>query len=65
MASGLLSKGLLSARDREIVIGRTTARAGAEYEWGVHRTVFWPGGRPGGLRCSTGSPPNLRADYRL
>jgi 4-carboxymuconolactone decarboxylase len=40
MASGLLSKGLLPARDREIVISRTTARAGAEYEWGVHRTVF-------------------------
>lgn len=42
MASGLLSKGLLPARDREIVIGRTTARAGAEYEWGVHAVIFGP-----------------------
>lgn len=42
MAAGLLGKGLLPARDREIVIARTTARAGAEYEWGVHATVFGP-----------------------
>jgi 4-carboxymuconolactone decarboxylase len=42
MASGLLNKGLLSARDREVLIGRTTARAGAEYEWGVHAVVFGP-----------------------
>lgn len=42
MASGLLNKGLLPARDREIVIGRTTARAGAEYEWGVHAVLFGP-----------------------
>jgi alkylhydroperoxidase family enzyme len=32
-----LSKRLsLSMREREIVIDRTTARCGAEYEWGVH-----------------------------
>jgi alkylhydroperoxidase family enzyme len=42
MASGLLNKGLLPARDREVVIARITARAGAEYEWGVHATVFGP-----------------------
>ena len=42
MASGLLGKGLLPARDREVVIARTTARAGAEYEWGVHAVVFGP-----------------------
>lgn len=42
MASGLLNKGLLAARDREVLIGRTTARAGAEYEWGVHAVVFGP-----------------------
>jgi alkylhydroperoxidase family enzyme len=40
MASGLLNKGLLPARDRELVISRTTARAGAEYEWGVHAIFF-------------------------
>ena len=42
MASGLLTKGLLPARDREVVIGRTSARAGAEYEWGVHAVTFGP-----------------------
>ncbi|ONI74230.1 carboxymuconolactone decarboxylase [Kribbella sp. ALI-6-A] len=42
MASGLLNKGLLSARDRELAISRITARAGAEYEWGVHVVVFGP-----------------------
>jgi 4-carboxymuconolactone decarboxylase len=40
MASGLLNKGLLPARDREVLIERTTARAGAEYEWGVHAAFF-------------------------
>jgi alkylhydroperoxidase family enzyme len=30
----------LSVRDREIVIDRTTARCGCEYEWGVHIAVF-------------------------
>ena len=40
MASGLLNKGSLPARDRELLIGRTTARAGAEYEWGVHAVFF-------------------------
>jgi 4-carboxymuconolactone decarboxylase len=42
MASGLLNKGLLPARDREVLIERTTARAGAEYEWGVHAVFFGP-----------------------
>ena len=30
----------LPLRDREIVIDRTTARCGCEYEWGVHVAVF-------------------------
>jgi alkylhydroperoxidase family enzyme len=30
----------LSMRDREIVIDRTTARCGCEYEWGVHTAMF-------------------------
>lgn len=42
MASGLLNKGLLPDRDREVVISRITARAGAEYEWGVHAVFFGP-----------------------
>jgi alkylhydroperoxidase family enzyme len=36
-----LSKGLsLPMRDREIVIDRTCARCGCEYEWGVHVAFF-------------------------
>ena len=36
-----LSKGLsLSMRDREILIDRTCARCGCEYEWGVHVAFF-------------------------
>ena len=40
MAGGLLDKGSISLRDREIVIDRTTARCGSEYEWGVHVAFF-------------------------
>jgi alkylhydroperoxidase family enzyme len=37
---GLLDPGSITIRQREIVILRTTARAGAEYEWGVHAAFF-------------------------
>ena len=36
----LLDKGPLSLREREIVIDRTCARTGCEYEWGVHVATF-------------------------
>jgi alkylhydroperoxidase family enzyme len=39
-ASNLLDRGSLDRRDREIVILRTTARCGCEYEWGVHVAFF-------------------------
>lgn len=39
-AGGLLDKGNLSIRQREIVIHRTTALCRSEYEWGIHVTVF-------------------------
>lgn len=39
-AGGLLDKGNLSIRQREIVIHRTTALCRSEYEWGVHVTAF-------------------------
>ena len=39
-AGGLLDKGPFSLRQREIVIDRTTARLGCEYEWGVHVAFF-------------------------
>lgn len=43
LGSGLLGHPRLPIRDRELLIARTTARCGAEYEWGVHITAF---GRP-------------------
>lgn len=46
LGAGILAHGLLDPRDREIVIHRTCARAGAEYEWGVHALAF---GRAVGL----------------
>lgn len=39
-AGSLLDRGLLSLRQREIVIDRVTARLGAEYEWGIHIAIF-------------------------
>src|SRR3954463_1689730 len=46
LGAGILGHGLVEPREREIVIHRTCARAGAEYEWGVHAVAF---GRPLGL----------------
>ncbi|GMV62184.1 MAG: hypothetical protein AMXMBFR74_13530 [Parvibaculum sp.] len=40
MAGGLLDKGTLTLREREIVIDRACARCGGEYEWGVHVAFF-------------------------
>jgi alkylhydroperoxidase family enzyme len=39
-ASSLLDPGPLSLRQREIIIDRTCARTGCEYEWGVHVSAF-------------------------
>jgi alkylhydroperoxidase family enzyme len=39
-AGGLLDRGRLTLRQREIVIDRVTARCGAEYEWGVHVATY-------------------------
>lgn len=39
-AGSLLDGRLLSLRQREIAINRACARAGCEYEWGVHITAF-------------------------
>jgi 4-carboxymuconolactone decarboxylase len=46
LGSGILGHGRVEPREREIVIHRTCARAGAEYEWGVHVLAF---GKPLGL----------------
>jgi alkylhydroperoxidase family enzyme len=41
-SSSLLDRGPLSLREREIVIDRTCALNGCEYEWGVHVATFAP-----------------------
>ena len=40
MAAGLLDKGPLGLRERELMIDRTCARCASEYEWGVHMAAF-------------------------
>jgi len=52
-AGGLLERGHLSLRQRELVIDRTTALCGAEYEWGVHIAIF---GQRAGL-----TPPQVES----
>jgi alkylhydroperoxidase family enzyme len=42
LGAGILGHGLLEPRDRELMIHRTCARCGAEYEWGVHAAFFGP-----------------------
>src|SRR5512140_3650024 len=39
-AGGLLDRGHLTLRQRELVICRTTALHRSEYEWGVHVSLF-------------------------
>jgi len=46
LGAGILGHGRVPPREREIVIHRTCARTGAEYEWGVHALAY---GRPLGL----------------
>jgi alkylhydroperoxidase family enzyme len=40
LGAGILGHGLLEPRVRELMILRTCARCGAEYEWGVHAAFF-------------------------
>lgn len=56
MRAGVLDRGTMAIRDRELVIHRTTARCGSVYEWGVHATAF---GRPLGF-----SDEQIRATVR-
>lgn len=46
LGAAILTKGLVEPRLREVMIHRTCALTGAEYEWGVHAMGF---GRPLGL----------------
>ncbi len=40
LGAGILGHGRVQPRERELMILRTCARAGAEYEWGVHAVAF-------------------------
>jgi alkylhydroperoxidase family enzyme len=40
LGAGILGHGLVEPRVRELMILRTCARCGAEYEWGVHAAFF-------------------------
>ena len=74
LGAGILGHGLLEPRLREVMIHRTCALCGAEYEWGVHAVAF---GRPLGfsdqqlastVRGDAGDPvwsEAERAVYRL
>jgi 4-carboxymuconolactone decarboxylase len=46
LGAGILGHGRIEPREREIIVLRTCALAGAEYEWGVHVVAF---ARPAGL----------------
>jgi len=70
MAGGLLDRGSISIRQRELMILRTTALCGAEYEWGVHVAAFGPkaGWTPEALRASAygaADDPAWSPDERL
>jgi len=71
LGAGILGHPRLDPRDREILILRTCARAGAEYEWGVHALAF---AKPLGLsdaqltataRGSASDPAWSEADAQL
>src|SRR5260370_42499482 len=58
----LLNFGTLDPRDREIVVHRTCARCGSEYEWGVHALFY--GGRIRVSHNESEAPlPFVRADF--
>jgi 4-carboxymuconolactone decarboxylase len=74
LGAGILGHGLIEPRLREVMIHRTCALCGAEYEWGVHAVAF---GRPLGFTdeqlaatVDGGAPDRLWSDaehtvYRL
>jgi len=63
LGAGFLAHGLMSKRDREIVIDRVTGKYGAEQEWSLHASIF---GESVGLSepqlDSTATGPSSAAD---
>ena len=61
VGAGILGpRSLIAARDREILIHRTAARCGCEYEWGVHAAAFGAavGLTPEALRATAAGAAN-------
>ncbi|HUE20257.1 MAG TPA: carboxymuconolactone decarboxylase family protein [Bryobacteraceae bacterium] len=61
LGAGILGpRSLIAPRDREILIHRTTALCGCEYEWGVHAAVFGEavGLTPEALRATAARAPD-------
>lgn len=70
MAGGLLDKGSISIRQRELMILRITALCGAEYEWGVHVAAFgakaqWTPEQIRATRLGDSDAPCWPADEKL
>jgi alkylhydroperoxidase family enzyme len=68
MDGGLLDRGHLSLREREIVIHRTCGLNGAAYEWGVHAAIFAPHVGLAGAELAatvTGAPADWTPRERL
>ena len=61
LGAGILGHGLLEPRIRELMILRTCARCGAEYEWGVHATFFAEavGLTPAEVEATTATDPGF------
>jgi len=69
-AGGLLDRGSITPRQRELMILRTTVRCGAEYEWGLHAAAYGAhvGWTPAQLRASVhgaASDPAWQPDEAL
>lgn len=61
LGSGILGpRSLIAPREREILIDRTAALCGCEYEWGVHAAAFGEavGLTPEALRATAGGTPS-------
>lgn len=63
-AGGLLDPGSVTVRQRELMILRTCAQAGADYEWGVHASLFaGAAGLDGGQLAATRADNPLGPDW--
>lgn len=63
-AGGLLDAGSVTVRQRELMILRTCAQAGADYEWGVHAALFAAAaGLDGGQLAATKRDNPLGPDW--